>query len=58
MGGPVAGAGGARRAGEDFFHKAGRIEAAKMRAEEMIRDELLIPPVEVQDSDGATIRRC
>ncbi len=38
--------------GEDFFHKAGRIEAAKMRAEEMIRNELLIPPAEVQDSDG------
>lgn len=38
--------------GEDYFHKAGRIEAAKMRAEEMIRNELLIPPAEVHDPDG------
>ncbi len=37
--------------GEDFFSKAGRVEAAKMRAEEMIRAELLTPPVEEQDVD-------
>ena len=37
--------------GEDFYHKAGRIEAAKMRAEEMIRAELLVPPPEVQEDN-------
>ena len=39
------------REGEDFHHKAGRIEAAKMQAEEMIRAELLVPPPEVQEAD-------
>ncbi len=37
--------------GEDFFVKAGRIEAAKLQAEEMIREELLTPPVDEQDLD-------
>lgn len=37
--------------GEDFHHKAGRIEAAKMRAEEIIRAELLVPPQELQEAD-------
>ena len=37
--------------GEDFFTKAGRVEAAKMQAEEMIRAELLTPPDELQESD-------
>ena len=36
---------------EDFFAKAGRLEAAKQRAEEMIRAELLTPPADEQDLD-------
>ena len=35
--------------GEDFFGKAGRIEAAKMQAEEMIRAELLTPGEDLQE---------
>lgn len=50
--GLVAGVGGTGPGGgEDFHHKAGRIEAAKMRAEEMIRAELLVPPQELQEAD-------
>jgi hypothetical protein len=37
--------------GEDFFTKAGRVEAAKMQAEEMIRADLLIPPEELQEPE-------
>lgn len=37
--------------GEDFFHKAGRIEAAKLQAEEMIRQEWLIPPADDWDPE-------
>ena len=37
--------------GEDSFTKAGRIEAAKMQAEEMIRADLLIPPDELQEPE-------
>jgi hypothetical protein len=37
--------------GENLFSKAGRIEAAKMQAEEMIRAELLTPPEELQEPD-------
>lgn len=35
--------------GESYFGKIGRIENAKLRAEEIVREELLIPPPEVQD---------
>ena len=37
--------------GEDFFTKAGRVEAAKMQAEEMIRADLLIPPEDLQEPE-------
>ena len=37
--------------GEDFFHKAGRITAAKMRAEEIVRADLLTPPADSQEQD-------
>jgi hypothetical protein len=37
--------------GEDFFHKAGRIEAAKMSATEIIRAEMLLPPAEVLEPE-------
>lgn len=36
-------------AGETYFEKIGRIENAKLRAEEMVRADLLIPPPEVRD---------
>lgn len=36
-------------AGETYFQKIGRIENAKLRAEEMVRADLLIPPPEVRD---------
>lgn len=42
---------GSDEPGEGFFSKAGRIEAAKLRAEEIIRDQWLTPPSEVQDLD-------
>lgn len=35
--------------GETYFQKVGRIENAKLRAEEIVREELLIPPAEVRD---------
>lgn len=38
-------------AGETYFEKVGRIENAKLRAEEIVRDELLIPPAEIRDQD-------
>lgn len=31
--------------------KVGRIENAKLRAEEIVREELLIPPTEIRDQD-------
>lgn len=37
--------------GEDTFAKVGRIEAAKMQAEEMIRAEWLTPAEDQQDDD-------
>lgn len=37
--------------GEDFQTKVGRIENAKLRAEEILRAELLTPPPEVQASE-------
>lgn len=37
--------------GEGTFTKAGRIEAAKMQAEEMIRADLLTPSEDQQDED-------
>lgn len=41
------------RPGEEFFHKAGRIEAAKAQAMEVIRAEWLVPPEDLQeDEDG------
>lgn len=39
------------RPGEDTFTKSGRIEAAKMQAEEMIRAELLTPSEDQQDDE-------
>lgn len=36
-------------AGESYFEKVGRIENAKLRAEEIVREELLIPPPEIRD---------
>lgn len=36
-------------AGETYFEKIGRIENAKLRAEEIVRADLLIPPPEVRD---------
>lgn len=38
--------------GETYFQKVGRIENAKLRAEEIVREELLIPPPEIRE-DGA-----
>ena len=35
--------------GETYWEKVGRLENAKLRAEEMVRHDLLIPPVEMQD---------
>lgn len=32
--------------GESYFEKVGRLEAAKRQAEEIVRNELLIPPTE------------
>lgn len=37
--------------GEDFFSKVGRIEAAKLQAEELIRAEWLTPPADEQEPD-------
>ncbi len=34
---------------ETYFEKVGRIENAKLRAEEIVRADLLTPPPEVQD---------
>lgn len=36
-------------AGETYMQKVGRIESAKLRAEEIVRADLLVPPPEVQD---------
>lgn len=36
-------------AGESYFEKVGRIENARLRAEEMVRADLLLPPPEVRD---------
>ncbi len=36
-------------AGETYFEKIGRIENAKLRAEEMVRAELLVPPPESRE---------
>ncbi len=41
--------------GEDTFAKVGRIEAAKMQAEEMIRVEWLTPAEDQQDDDPGEI---
>ena len=35
--------------GETYFAKIGRIENAKLRAEEIVRADLLMPPPELQD---------
>lgn len=35
--------------GETYFAKIGRIENAKLRAEEIVRADLLMPPAELQD---------
>lgn len=35
--------------GETYFQKVGRIENAKLRAEEIVQEELLIPPPEIRD---------
>lgn len=37
--------------GETYFQKVGRIENAKLRAEEVVREELLVPPAEIRDSE-------
>lgn len=37
--------------GEGFLEKVGRLENAKLRAEEMIREELLTPPPEQIEPD-------
>lgn len=36
-------------AGETYFEKVGRIENARLRAEEMVRAYLLVPPPDVRD---------
>ena len=38
--------------GETYFQKVGRIENAKLRAEEIVREELLIPPPEIREDDA------
>lgn len=35
--------------GETYFAKVGRIENAKLRAEEVVRADLLMPPPDLQD---------
>lgn len=35
--------------GETYFDKISRIETAKLRAEEIVREELLIPPAEIRE---------
>lgn len=35
--------------GESYFERVGRIENATLRAEEIVREELLIPPPELRD---------
>lgn len=37
--------------GEEFFTKVGRVEAAKLQAEEMIRADLLTPPADDQEPE-------
>lgn len=40
--------------GETYFEKVGRLENAKLRAEEIIREELLVPPQEIHEQDDET----
>lgn len=42
--------------GETTFAKIGRIQNAKLRAEEIVRADLLMPPPEVQDLTDDEIR--